>query len=83
MTRLPVIVCLVALSVPAAARPTFAQANQQAQLRVTVVDQTGGGVPEALVRITRADGTSVDVSGGRSRRRHDSGAGCRPGPGAR
>ena len=27
-----------------------------------MVDQTGGGVPQAPVRITRADGTTVDVN---------------------
>jgi hypothetical protein len=40
----------------------LAQAAPPAQLRVTVVDQTGGGVPAAAVRVTRADGTSVDVT---------------------
>ena len=42
-----------------AAVPVVAQGP--AQLRVTVVDQTGGGVPQASVRITRADGTTLDV----------------------
>ena len=37
-------------------------AARDAALRVTVVDETGGGVPQAPVRITRADGTAVDVS---------------------
>jgi hypothetical protein len=44
------------------AAPTLAaQAAQQAQLRVTVVDQTGGGVPEAIVRVTRPTGEIVEV----------------------
>ncbi|HEY6360880.1 MAG TPA: carboxypeptidase-like regulatory domain-containing protein [Vicinamibacterales bacterium] len=57
LVGVPVAAALLAL----AARPVFAQSAQQAQLRVTVVDQTGGGVPEASIRITRADGTSLDV----------------------
>ena len=47
------------LAVPVA--PVCAQ-DDQAQLRLTVVDQTGGGVPQASVRITRADGTTLDLN---------------------
>src|SRR5687767_9865360 len=45
----------------AAASPAFAQATQQAELRVTVIDQTGGSIPMARVRITRADGTIAEA----------------------
>jgi hypothetical protein len=38
----------------------FAQTNQQAQLRVTVVDQTGAGIPTAVVRVTRDGGAVVE-----------------------
>ncbi len=38
-----------------------AQATQQADLRVTVIDQTGGGVPQAAVSVARPDGVVVDV----------------------
>ena len=46
----------------AAASPVFAQANQQAQLRVTVIDQTRRfNSRRARVRITTTSGTSVDA----------------------
>jgi hypothetical protein len=43
----------------AVASPASAQANQ-AQLRVTVIDQTGASIPMARVRISVPSGTSVD-----------------------
>lgn len=54
---------LVLLSglITAAASPAFAQATQQAELRVTVIDQTGASIPMARVRITPAAGASVEA----------------------
>jgi hypothetical protein len=54
---------LVLLSglVLAAASPVFAQAAQQAELRVTVIDQTGASIPMARVRVTPPGGAPVDV----------------------
>lgn len=43
------------------APPAFAQANQQAQLRITVIDQTGASIPGARVRVTAATGATVDA----------------------
>jgi hypothetical protein len=52
-----------AASLAATASPVCAQGtNAQAQLRVTVVDQTGGGVANASIRVTRADGTTLDAN---------------------
>ena len=53
-------VCAALLAITAA--PVCAQENTAAQLRLTVVDQTGGGVPQASVRVTRADGTTLDAN---------------------
>jgi hypothetical protein len=46
---------LILLTVVLASTPLAAQGNE-AQLRVTVVDQTGGSVPTAHVRVTTASG---------------------------
>lgn len=59
MTR--ALIFLVTLASPLTASPTFAQANQQAQLRVTVIDQTGASIPGARVRVTAATGATVDA----------------------
>jgi hypothetical protein len=44
-----------------AASPAWAQAVPPVQLRVTVIDQTGGGVPQAAVRVTRPNGEVVEA----------------------
>ena len=48
-------------SMIAAASPVFAQAAQQAELRVTVIDQTGASIPMARVLVTAAGATPVAV----------------------
>jgi Carboxypeptidase regulatory-like domain len=45
----------------AAASPAFAQAAQQAELRITVIDQTGASIPMARVRVTPPNGTSIEA----------------------
>lgn len=40
--------------------PSAAQTNQQAQLRITVIDQTGASIPAARVLVTTAAGTMID-----------------------
>jgi len=46
-----------------AASPAFAQnANNQAQLRLIVVDQTGAGIPAATVVVTPASGAPISVT---------------------
>jgi hypothetical protein len=40
----------------------LAQANPEAQLTVTVTDETGGGIPQASVRLLLRDGSSQDVT---------------------
>ena len=45
----------------AAASPAFGQAAQQAELRITVIDQTGASIPMARVRVTPANGTPIDA----------------------
>jgi carboxypeptidase family protein len=49
MIRVLTVICLAVLVLPSIA---VAQTNQQAQLRVTVIDQTGASIPGARVRIT-------------------------------
>ena len=44
-----------------AAAPVFAQEVQQAELRVTVIDQTGASIPMARVRVTPATGAPVEA----------------------
>src|SRR5688500_6882363 len=44
-----------------AAAPAFAQEVQQAELRVTVIDQTGASIPMARVRVTPATGAPVEA----------------------
>ena len=61
MKRL-VTLLLVVSSVAVPGAPVCAQESAPAQLRLTVVDQTGGGVPRASVRITHADGTTLDLN---------------------
>ena len=58
MTR---IVCSLAALLLLAAPLSAQTAAQQSQLRLTVVDQTKAAVAGATVRITRPDGTAVDV----------------------
>jgi hypothetical protein len=53
MTRLLAALSLAAVTLAGAVPAASAQTPQQAQLRVTVVDQTGGGVPGATVRVVR------------------------------
>ncbi len=48
-------------SVIAAASPVFAQAAQQAELRVTVIDQTGASIPMARVLVAAPGATPVAV----------------------
>ena len=62
MTRLTLALMAFVISAAAAsAQGTGAPAAQPAQLRVIVVDQTGGGIPAALVRATPpAGGTGVE-----------------------
>ena len=56
---LRVLLCGLAL---AAASPVFAQAAaQQAELRITVIDQTGASIPMARVRVTPPNGTPIDA----------------------
>ena len=43
------------------ASPAVAQTNQQAQLRITVVDITGAGLPAATVRVTPAGGSLTEL----------------------
>ena len=62
MKGLVTLLLLTAVSLALTAVPVCAQGNTEAQLRLTVVDQTGGGVPQASVRITRADGTTLDLN---------------------
>ena len=63
MKRLLLLALLCGLLL-AAASPVFAQAAQQAQLRITVVDQTGASIPMARVRVT----PTGRHAGGRGRR---------------
>ena len=60
MTRLSrlIVVAIVVLTASSALAQTAAQT---AQLRVTVVDQTGASIPMAHIRVTPAAGTVVDV----------------------
>jgi hypothetical protein len=54
---------LFAASLAATTSPVCAQGTTaQAQLRLTVVDQTGGGVPHASIRVILADGTTLDAN---------------------
>src|SRR5688572_10395396 len=46
------VVMLASLATPPA---VFAQANQQAQLRLTVIDQSGASIPGAQISIIRRD----------------------------
>jgi hypothetical protein len=62
MKRLATLLVFLAAFLTVTAAPVWAQANDQAQLRLTVVDQTGGGVPQASIRVTRADGTTLDAN---------------------
>jgi hypothetical protein len=48
---------LLVAGVPAA----FAQATPQAELRVTIIEQTGASIPTARVQVTPAAGTAVDA----------------------
>jgi len=59
VTRLLVALVLLASFVPAS--PAFAQANQQAQLRITVIDQTGASIPGARARVTPAAGAASEA----------------------
>jgi outer membrane receptor for ferrienterochelin and colicin len=52
---------LVALLLLVPSSQALAQTNQ-AQLHVTVVDQTGAGIPAATVRVTPAEGASTEFS---------------------
>ena len=61
MNRLLLRLLLCGLAVAAAA-PAFAQvAAQQAELRITVIDQTGASIPMARVRLTPPNGTPIDA----------------------
>lgn len=53
---------VVMLAIVAAAAPALAQATDQAQLRVTVMDQTGASIPTARVRVITPTGTSLDAA---------------------
>ena len=44
-----------------AASPLFAQAAPQAELRITVIDQTGASIPMARVRVTPPNGTPIEA----------------------
>ena len=63
MTRIPFILRVIVVALLAAASSVFAQtsASQQAQLRVTVVDQTGAGLPAATVSVTPVGGAASDA----------------------
>ena len=52
---------VVMLALVAAAAPALAQATDQAQLRVTVLDQSGASIPNARVRVTTPAGAMVDA----------------------
>ena len=52
----------VVLALLAASSTALAQAVEQAQLRLTVIDQTGASIPTARVRITTPAGASVDAA---------------------
>ncbi|MBM3819481.1 MAG: carboxypeptidase regulatory-like domain-containing protein [Acidimicrobiia bacterium] len=54
-------VALVLLASVAAVPAAFAQAAQQAQLRLTVIDQTGASIPGAQIRLERAGSEPVTV----------------------
>jgi Carboxypeptidase regulatory-like domain len=62
MKRLVILLVFLAVLLAITAVPVSAQGNTEAEFRLTVVDQTGGGIPDASVRITRADGTTVDLN---------------------
>jgi hypothetical protein len=42
-------------------QPAFAQTPPQAELRITVIDQTGASIPMARVRVVSAAGTAFDA----------------------
>jgi hypothetical protein len=54
-------VVLVVVALLAGAAPVLAQANQQAQLRLTVIDQTGASIPTAHIRVTTPAATLADA----------------------
>ena len=61
MKRLLLLVLLCGGVAATIASPAFAQATQQAELRVTVIDQTGASIPLARVRVTPAAGASIEA----------------------
>ncbi len=63
MTRVPALLIALILVLPAMASPASAQTNQgqEAQLRITVVDITGAGLPLATVQITPAGGSLMEL----------------------
>ena len=56
------IFCGVLAALAVAIAPVAAQAPNQAQLRLVVVDQTGAGIPAAAITITPASGAPVTVT---------------------
>ena len=56
-----IVVALALLAGVLCDSPVFAQANQQAQLRITVIDQTGASIPGARVRVTAAGGAASEA----------------------
>ena len=64
MTRMPRLFTALLFALLVAAPPAFAQAsqNQQAQLRITVVDISGAGLPAASVTVTPAGGAPAQLA---------------------
>ena len=64
MTLIPRLLTALLLALLAATSPAFAQANQsqQAQLRITVVDITGAGLPAATVNVAPTGGAPAELA---------------------
>jgi len=63
MTRIPALLVAFILAIPGASLASAqVNASQQAQLRMTVVDITGAGLPAAAVRVTPAGGTPTELA---------------------
>ncbi len=60
--RIAPLACGVVAAVALATASVSAQAPSQAQLRLVVVDQTGAGIPAAVITITPASGAPVTVT---------------------